>query len=173
MEISHWQPIFKRMRENGAETFAGIMLSKLKQIFSYAIRTEYIKVNPVVNLRIQDVGRPVKARRRHFSDEEIGLFWNTLNNSTITHQNKIFIKLLLLTACRDVELRKAKKSEFDLKNRTWMVVAENSKTREPFARGLSKEAVKLLEEAFSLYPDFRQVFPPAIVQEDRPMSAGV
>ncbi|WP_258019083.1 tyrosine-type recombinase/integrase [Yersinia kristensenii] len=173
MEISHWQPVFKRMRENGAETFAGIMLSKLKQVFSYGIRTEYIKVNPVVNLRVQDVGRPVKARKRHFSDEEIGLFWNTLNNSTITHQNKIFIKLLLLTACRGVELRKAKKTEFDLKNRVWMVVAENSKTREPFARGLSKEATKLLEEAFSLYPDFRQVFPPAIIQEDRPMSAGV
>lgn len=173
MQISHWQPVFKRMRTNGAETFAGIMLSKLKQVFSYCLRTENIRVNPIAALRISDVGKPVGVVKRYFSDDEIGAFWLALEGSRIVHQNKIFIKLLLLTGCRGVELRKAKKGEFDVKNRTWRVPAENSKTRQPFVRGLSGEAAKLIDEAMSLYPNISQLFPPAIVQGDRPMSAGV
>ncbi len=173
MQISHWQPVFKRMRTNGAETFAGIMLSKLKQVFSYCLRTEKIRVNPIAALRISDVGKPVGVVKRYFSDDEIGAFWLALEGSRIVHQNKIFIKLLLLTGCRGVELRKAKKGEFDVKNRTWRVPAENSKTRQPFVRGLSVDAAKLIEEAMSLYPNISQLFPPAIVQGDRPMSAGV
>lgn len=173
MQISHWQPVFKRMRIGGAETFAGIMLSKLKQVFSYCLRTEKIHVNPISALRISDVGKPVGVVKRYFSDDEIGAFWLALEGSRIVHQNKIFIKLLLLTGCRGVELRKAKKGEFDVKNRAWRVPAENSKTRQPFIRGLSGDAVKLIEEAMSLYPNISQLFPPAIVQGDRPMSAGV
>jgi integrase len=173
MQISHWQPVFKRMRENGAETFAGIMLSKLKQAFAYCVRTEKIKLNPISALRVNDVGTPVKVVKRYFSDDEIGRFWHALEGSSITHQNKLLVKLLLLTGARGVELRKAKKGEFDLKNRTWRVPAENSKTRQPFERGLSKDAALLLEEAINLYPDIKQLFPPAVSQEDRPMSAGV
>ncbi|WP_259188964.1 site-specific integrase [Serratia sp. BIGb0163] len=173
MQISHWQPVFKRMRTSGAETFAGIMLSKLKQVFSYCLRTEKIHLNPISALRISDVGKPVGVVKRYFSDDEIGAFWLALEGSRIVLQNKIFIKLLLLTGCRGVELRKAKKGEFDVKNRTWRVPAENSKTRQPFVRGLSEDAAKLIEEAMSLYPNISQLFPPAIVQGDRPMSAGV
>lgn len=173
MAISHWQPVFKRMRENGAETFSGEVLSRMKTIFSYCIRTEMIKRNPVADLRIIDVGKPAKSGKRNFSDGEISAFWKAVEASTITYQNQLFLKLLLLTACRGVELRLAKKSEFDLKGRVWRVPDENSKTREPFERGLSHKAVELLEIAFSLYKDFSQVFPPAAIKEDRPMSAGV
>ncbi|CDG48960.1 tyrosine-type recombinase/integrase [Serratia symbiotica] len=173
MQISHWQPVFKRMRENGAETFAGIMLSKLKQAFAYCVRTEKIKLSPISALRVSDVGTPVKVVKRYFSDDEIGKFWLALERSGITHQNKLLVKILLLTGARGVELRKAKKGEFDLKNRTWRVPSENSKTRQPFVRGLSKDAALLIEEAKNLYPDLKQLFPPAVSQADRPMSAGV
>ncbi len=43
MAISHWQPVFKRMRDNDAETYAGEVLSRMKTIFSYCIRIELIK----------------------------------------------------------------------------------------------------------------------------------
>lgn len=173
MAISHWQPVFKRMRDNDAETFAGEMLSRLKTIFSYCIRIEMIKRNPVADLRIIDVGKPAKSGKRNFNDKEIGAFWHAVTDSTITLQNQLMLKLLLLTGCRGVEIRLAKKSEFDLEGRVWRVPDENSKTREPFERGLSAKAVELLKEAFALYKDFSQVFPPAAKKEDRPMAAGV
>lgn len=173
MAISHWQPVFKRMRDNDAETFAGEILSRLKTIFSYCIRTEMIKRNPVADLRIIDVGKPAKSGKRNFNDKEIGAFWHAVTESTITIQNQLMLKLLLLTGCRGVEIRLAKKAEFDLEGRVWRVPDENSKTREPFERGLSVKAVELLKEAFALYKDFSQVFPPAAKKEDRPMAAGV
>ncbi|MBH1893601.1 hypothetical protein I5T97_17275 [Serratia marcescens] len=142
MQISHWQPVFKRMRTNGVETFAGIMLSRLKQVFSYYLRTEKIRVNPSAALSISDVGKTVGVVKRYFSDDEIGAFWLALEGSRIVRQNKIFIKLLLVTGCRGVELRKAKKDEFDVRNRTWRVSAENSKARQPFVRGLSGDAAE-------------------------------
>lgn len=173
MAISHWQPVFKRMRESGAETFAGEILSRMKTIFSYCIRTEMIKRNPVADLRIIDVGKPSRNVKRNFSDREIGLFWREVDASNIVQQNKLMLKLLLLTGCRGVEMRLAKKGDFDLEARVWRVPDENSKTRDPFERGLSAKAVELLKEAFFLYPNFDQVFPPAAKKEDRPMAAGI
>ncbi|HHE5405604.1 TPA: tyrosine-type recombinase/integrase [Klebsiella michiganensis] len=173
MAISHWQPVFKRMRDNDAETYAGEVLSRMKTIFSYCIRIELIKRNPVTDLRVIDVGKPAKKGKRNLSDKEIGAFWRAVEASTITHQNKLLLKLLLLTGCRGVELRLAKKADFDLDARVWRVPDEHSKTREPFERGLSVKAVEILREAFSLYEDFSQVFPPAAKREDRPMAASV
>jgi hypothetical protein len=60
MEVKHWEPV-ARMRENGAETFAGEMLSRMKTVFSYCIRTGLIRFNPVAELRVMDVGKPVKT----------------------------------------------------------------------------------------------------------------
>lgn len=173
MAISHWQPVFKRIRDGGAETYAGEILSRMKTIFSYCIRVEMIKRNPVSDLRVVDVGKPARKGHRYLNDKEIGAFWHAVEASTVTHQNKLLLKLLLLTGCRGVELRLAKKSDFDLEGRVWRVPDENSKTREPFERGLSAAAVKILNEAFELYPDFKQVFPPAAKKEDRPMAASV
>lgn len=173
MAISHWQPVFKRIRDGGAETYAGEILSRMKTIFSYCIRVEMIKRNPVSDLRVVDIGKPARKGHRYLNDKEIGAFWHAVEASTVTHQNKLLLKLLLLTGCRGVELRLAKKSDFDLEGRVWRVPDENSKTREPFERGLSAAAVKILNEAFELYPDFKQVFPPAAKKEDRPMAASV
>lgn len=173
MAISHWQPVFKRIRDGGAETYAGEILSRMKTIFSYCIRVEMIKRNPVSDLRVVDVGKPARKGHRYLNDKEIGAFWHAVEASTVTHQNKLLLKLLLLTGCRGVELRLAKKSDFDLEEKVWRVPDENSKTREPFERGLSAAAVKILNEAFELYPDFNQVFPPAAKKEDRPMAASV
>lgn len=173
MAISHWQPVFKRIRDGGAEQYAGEILSRLKTIFSYCIRTELIKRNPVRDLRVIDVGRPAKKGKRNFNDKEIAAFWFAVEASTITHQNKLLLKLLLLTGCRGVELRLAKKQDFDLDERVWRVPDESSKTREPFERGLSHKAVEILREVFEIYPDFEQVFPPVSKKEDRPMAASV
>lgn len=150
MAISHWQPVF-----------------------SYCIRIELIKRNPVSDLRVIDVGKPARKGKRNPNDKEIGSFWHAVEASTITHQNKLLLKLLLLTGCRGVEMRLAKKRDFDLDGRVWRVPDEHSKTREPFERGLSSAAVELLKEVFELYPDFEQVFPPASKKEDRPMAASV
>ena len=173
MTVSHWHPVFKRMRDNGAATMSTEVLSKMRQIFSYCIRAGRLTTNPLTELRADDVGKKAKSGKRYLSDKEIGLFWSAVEKTNMTTQSKLFIKLVLLTGCRGVELRLAQKHEFDLDNRVWSVPDQNSKTREGFSRGISDEAVVLLKQAFELYPKFKQVFPPATMKEDRPMAASV
>ncbi|WP_258087377.1 tyrosine-type recombinase/integrase [Xenorhabdus bovienii] len=173
MTVSHWHPVFKIMRDNDASTLATMMLSRMRQIFSYCIRIGKLNNNPLSELKSEDVGKRVKAGKRYFSDKEIELFWKAVDKTNMTKQSKLFIKLVLLTGCRGVELRLAKKKEFDLEHKIWSVPDQSSKTRDGFNRGLSNLAIKILKESFFLYPDLEQVFPPASIREDRPMAASV
>lgn len=173
MKISHWEPVFVRIRNNDAPVMAGGVLVKMKQILSYAMRRGRIKNNPLMLLSIPDIGQAPKNKTRHFNDREIGLFWNAVPQTAMSYQNKLFMQLVFLTGCRGVELRLAEKRDFDLEGQVWTIREENSKTRVAFRRGLSKLATNLLRFAFGLYPDLSIVFPPATIYEDRPMAKSV
>ncbi len=53
------------------------------------------------------------------------------------------------TGCRGVELRLARKVDFD-RGRVWVIPKENSKTRKRFVRGLSELSVECLAELFEV-----------------------
>lgn len=173
MRVVHWEKIFRKITAGGSPVMAGMVLVKMKQVINYALRRERISNSSLGLITVPDIGEPISTRKRHLNDHEIGLFWNAVPASKLTLQNKLLLKLAMLTGARGVELRKSLKTDFNLEARVWLVRKEISKTRQAFTRGLSSEAVELLREAFSLYPDLRIVFPPARLQEDRPMSASV
>ncbi len=172
MKVSHWEPVFKRIRTTGP-VMAGGVLVKMKQILNYAVRRDRISRNVLMTLSVPDVGKAAKSRDRYLNDKEIGLFWNSIGKTRIAYQNQLMCRLILLTGCRGVEIRLATKDDFDLESRVWTVREEQSKTRVAFRRGISSLAVSLLKEAFKLYPDFKQVFPPASLRIDRPMANSV
>ncbi|WP_414146914.1 tyrosine-type recombinase/integrase [Erwinia sp. BNK-24-b] len=173
MKMSHWESVFSRIAENDAPVMAGGVLVKMKQILNYAVRRNRISRNVLATLSVSDVGSAPKARSRNFNDYEIGLYWHSVDKTSMAYQNKLFMKLVFLSGCRGVELRLAKKADFDLYRKVWSVREENSKTRVAFKRGLSALSVTLLKEAFALYPNFDFVFPPAAIREDRPMANSV
>lgn len=173
MSLQHWLPVFNEIRTGGAPVMAGSILSRMKQIINFGIRNGLITNNILSPLSINDVGKPPKVISRYFDDNEIGLFWNAISDTRMSHQNQLFTRLMILTGCRGVELRLAVKGDFDLRSRVWSVPEKSSKTRVAFRRGLSSLSIDILEEAFSLYPDFSQVFPPAAEKEDRPMANSV
>ena len=173
MTLQHWLPVFNEIRISGAPVMAGSILGRMKQIINFGIRNGLVSSNVLSPLSVNDVGKPPKVKSRYLNDAEIGLFWNAIADTRMSHQNQIFTRLMLLTGCRGVELRTAEKGDFDLHARIWSVPEKSSKTRVAFRRGLSDLSVDLLREAFSLYPDFKQVFPPAGEKEDRPMANSV
>lgn len=173
MTLQHWRPVFNEIRTSGAPVMAGSILSRMKQIINFGIRNGLVSSNALAPLSVNDVGKPPKVKSRYLNDAEIGLFWNVIPGTRMSYQNQIFTRLMLLTGCRGVELRTAEKGDFDLQARVWNVPEKSSKTRVAFRRGLSGLSVELLKEAFSLYPDFKQVFPPAGEKEDRPMANSV
>ncbi|MGL5451405.1 MAG: tyrosine-type recombinase/integrase [Aeromonas sp.] len=172
MTTQHWDKVFAPMQDT-ASTQAGILLGKIKEVLDYAQRRNMIKANPLTGWKVKDVGTPIKSRSRYLTDDEIGRFWIAVDQTDMTDVHKILMKLILLTGCRGVELRIAKKSDFDLDRGVWRVSDDDSKTGMGFARGLSKQACMLLADAFAYFPTHQYVFPPARSLDDRPMAASV
>ncbi|MGL5292776.1 MAG: tyrosine-type recombinase/integrase, partial [Aeromonas sp.] len=172
MTTQHWDQVFAPMQDT-ASTQAGILLGKIKEVLDYAQRRNMIKTNPLTGWRVKDVGTPIKSRSRYLADDEIGRFWIAVDRTNMTDVHKILMKLILLTGCRGVELRIAKKADFDLDRGVWRVSDDDSKTGVGFARGLSKQACTLLVDAFAYFPTHLYVFPPARSLDDRPMAASV
>ncbi|KHN61397.1 tyrosine-type recombinase/integrase [Aeromonas hydrophila] len=172
MTTLHWDKVFTPMQES-ASTQAGILLGKLKEVLDYAQRRNMIKANMLATWKVKDVGTPIKSRSRYLDDEEIGQFWLAVDRTDMTDAHKILMKLILLTGCRGVEIRIAKKADIDLVKGQWIVADEDSKTGVGFLRGLSRQACELFAEVFAFFPEHTYVFPPARSLEDRPMSASV
>ncbi|WP_251123485.1 integrase arm-type DNA-binding domain-containing protein [Escherichia coli] len=171
MSPVEWEQIFIRITKGGSPVQAGNVLVKMKQVIRYALRRKRITSNALMLLEINDIGSRPNNGERFLNDVEIGAFWNVIDKTKMSWQNKMFIRIVALTGCRGVELRLAKKTDFDLKSREWTIPKENSKTRKRFVRGISKLAADYLQQVFDLYPDLSIVFPPAKLQENRPMSA--
>ncbi|EBN8055557.1 DUF4102 domain-containing protein [Salmonella enterica] len=172
MDPTHWEKIFLAITKSGSPVQAGNVLVKMKQVIKYALRRKRITSNSLMLLELTDVGKLPEDGERFLNDVEIGKFWLAIDKTRMSWQNKMVMRLLLLTGCRGVELRLARKVDFDLEGRVWVIPKENSKTRKRFVRGLSELSVECLKQVFEVYPGNSIVFPPATLQEDRPMAAG-
>ncbi|MFX5700979.1 integrase, partial [Acinetobacter baumannii] len=75
----------------------------------------------------EDLGIERNRGTRFLSDEEIKMVLMAIEESNILPKNKIFLKLCLMFGCRNGELRKAKKTDFDLKRKVWVVPVVNNK----------------------------------------------
>lgn len=171
MDPTHWEKIFLGITKSGSPVQAGNVLVKMKQVIRYALRRRRITSNALMLLELNDIGKRPEDGERYLDDTEIGLFWNGIGETKMSWQNQMLLKLVLLTGCRGIEMRLAKKSDFNLDAREWIIPKESSKTRKRFVRGISQLAAGYLQQVFDLYPDFSIVFPPAKVQKDRPMAA--
>lgn len=169
MDPTHWEKIFLEITKSGSPVQAGNVLVKMKQVIRYALRRRRITSNALMLLELNDIGKRPENGERFLNDDEIGACWNAIEKTKMTWQNQIFFRLVMLTGCRGVELRLAKKTDFNLKAREWVIPKENSKTRKRFVRGISHLAAEYLKQVFDLYPNFSIVFPPATLHEDRPM----
>lgn len=163
MDPVQWEKIFIKITKGGSPVQAGNVLVKMKQVIRYALRRKRIISNSLMLLELNDVGKTSDDGER-FLNAEIGLFWNLVGETGMAWQNQMLMRIVMLTGCRGVELRLAKKADFNLEERVWVVPKENSKTRKRFVRGISSTAAKYLQEVFDIYPNLSIVFPPAKIQ---------
>lgn len=128
MDPTHWEKIFLAITKSGSPVQAGNVLVKMKQVIKYALRRKRITSNSLMLLELTDVGKLPEDGERFLNDVEIGKFWLAIDKTRMSWQNKMVMRLLLLTGCRGVELRLARKVDFDLEGRVWVIPKENSKT---------------------------------------------
>ena len=158
---AHLRPLIQGVAERGAPTVAILIRHWCSQLFAYASAEDLCDQDPTALLK-RSVKRPRVRHNPPLPWNEIPDFLNKVDESGY-RATVIALRLMALTYVRTAELRKAKWTEFDLKNAIWTVPAGRMKMRQPHIVPLSKQAIELLEELQKLtgggeflFPSFRK-----------------
>lgn len=147
--LHHWLNVLEPIAAK-YPTMAGRLLSQSKSMLAWAVRRRLIEQNPLVDIEAaRDLHVERKARDRVLSDDEIRLIFEYIDNSELAEpKNLLFVKLCLLYGCRNGELRKAKKADFDLVKKIWSIPPENRKRKDaqrPLLRPIPPEFIPDIE----------------------------
>ena len=145
------RPMADKVRQEGAA------------FFEWLIERDHVERN--VFARIRKTKNVNSIRTRVLSDEEIRAIWQA---SEIEGRWACWIKLLILTGSRNMEVRGASWSEFDLDARIWTIPAERYKNGRPHTVYLTDAMLTIL----NMVPRFKDVdlLFPAVGNASQPMS---
>jgi len=130
----------------------------LNVVFRYAVHCGIIDQNPASDLR--GVVAPHKAKNfPTINAKELPQFFEKLEAVDATAQNKIAIRLLLLTFLRPGELRQSLWTDIDFENEQWCIPAERMKMRKPHMVSLASQSIALLKELKELTGYSNYLFP--------------
>ena len=143
------------------------MADKVRQegaaFFQWLIERDHVDRNVFAGVRKANVGKAI--RTRVLSDDEVAAIWRA---SEPEGRWGLWIKLLILTGGRNLEVRGARWSEFDFGARLWTIPADRSKNGRRHTVYLTELMLKLLNEV-PRFKDVDLVFP-AAGNANRPMS---
>ena len=164
VQRQHIETILDRIADRGATTMQNRVFALLSGMFNWGVGV-YIDVPPTYGMkkRIKE-----KSRERCLTPEEITKIWKALETAEIGKSGRrlyasepvgIILKLLLVTAQRSSEVSQARVSEFDLKNKVWMIPAERVKNGRSHRVPLSNLAISLVQRAIELSDGSDFLFP--------------
>jgi integrase len=149
--------VMRKIEEHGAE-IAHRLLQICGQVFTYAVVTERVSVNPAVSLR--GALKPVvKNNHAYLKPNELPEYLKKLDAYDGALQTKLALRFLLLTFVRTGELRGAAWSEIDFDKAEWRIPAERMKMRDPHIVPLSRQAIEILKELKPISGNWQYVFP--------------
>ncbi|AMO55677.1 integrase [Endozoicomonas montiporae] len=157
-----WLNILEKLVET-IPAIAERILVNAKQMLNWAVTRHIIDTNPLAAINAKaDLQIKKGVIKRSLSDSEIRQVWEAIHKSRMSHKNKLFLILCLVFGCRNGELRKSKKSGFDLDNMIWTVPPSDHKlgssTGMPLIRPIIPEIKPLIEQAVQLSKDSSYVF---------------
>jgi integrase len=149
--------VMRKIEEHGAE-IAHRLLQICGQVFTYAVVTQRVSINPAVSLR--GALKPVVKNNHAFlKPNELPEYLKKLEGYDGAFQTKAALRFLLLTFVRTGELRGAAWSEIDFDKAEWRIPAERMKMRDPHIVPLSRQAIALLKELKPVTGNWQYVFP--------------
>ncbi|MDP2505425.1 site-specific integrase [Oceanobacter sp. 3_MG-2023] len=153
------------------------ILTNSKQALKWGVRRRLVTLNVLSDMKAaEDLNVKKQPGSRSLSAEEIRYFWLAVDQSRMIPRNKLFLKLCLVFACRNGELRVARKNHFDFDLMVWTVPPENHKmgksTGKPLLRPIVEGVADLIQDAFLLAGDSDYLFPDSS-NLDSPMGPSV
>lgn len=159
----------RKVEKRDATHLAHRLLQTCSSIFRYAIVTQRADYNSAIHL--QGALRPHKEKHHPtLRAKELPEFLQAIETVDTTEQNRLAVKLLLLTFMRQGELRHSKWEDIDLKAKEWHIPAENTKMRDAHIVPLSQQAIELLKELKKLTGWSPYLFPTQQRQKHHVMS---
>lgn len=160
--LHEWLDILEKLAER-KPAIAERILVNAKQMLKYGLKRKLIPSNVLADIYAkEDLQIQKRSVDRSLSDEEIKMLWLAVDYSRITLKNKLFVKLCLIYACRNGELRLSEKEHFDFKAMVWIIPPENhklgKKSGKPLLRPITSEIEGFLKQAFELSADSKYVF---------------
>lgn len=136
--------VIRKVEEREATHLSRRLLQLCRSIFSYAIANQLLEYNPAADLK-----GALKAHKEvHYptlQSKELPSFLQKLETVETTPQNKLAIKLLMITFMRQGELRRAKWEDINFNAKEWRIPAENTKMRDEHIVPLARQTIGLLE----------------------------
>lgn len=137
----------KRIEARGSLNMLSFVLQVAGEIFDLAKSdNRFVGDNPAAALRKNVFAKHKGDRMKALSWDEMPGFLHRLDGFYGEFATRCCIQLLVWSACRPGEVRKAKWSEFDLVKAVWIIPAERMKLRQAHRVPLPKQAVLMLKE---------------------------
>ncbi len=161
--------LLDRIVDRGSPIMANRTLAVVRRVFAFGVERDILEVNPLLGIK-----PPAKEIRRDriLNDEEIVKFWRGLDRARMSEPVRLALKLLLATIQRRGEVVEATWSEFDMRNRIWVIGADRTKNGIAHTVPLAEPALELLDRIKVIGGGSRWLFPSPRL-EDRPIGRRV
>lgn len=153
-----WLEILRTLEDAGKFEQRRRLQAFCRDIYRFAIITGRASYNPLTDL--QTALKPYKRGSfHHLPQSELPQLVRDINSYNKSPMVRIGLKLLLLTAVRPGELRRAEWTEFDLDAAVWKIPAERMKMGRAHQVPLPAQAVDELRYLHKLTGPFKLLFP--------------
>lgn len=150
----------RKIEARGVGETAARVLQRVRSVFRFAVREEWIETNPTLDVMAAEVLKPRQVKHRAaLPDAELPEFLTKLDAYAGDSATAHALRLLLLTTVRPGELRGARWSEFDIPGARWRIPAERMKMKAEHLVPLSRQALDVLQAAAALRNESGLVFP--------------
>jgi integrase len=160
----------RRVEARGRYYTVGRLRSTASRVFQFGVGASYCSIDPTRDLKHALTKAPKGNPRPALTDpDDVGDLmrrievYDAKNGGLVRYA----LKLIALTMVRPGELRLAEWTEFDQKNRIWLIPAEKMKMRDDHEVPLSRQALAILAELRPLTGRGRYLFSH---DDDVPMS---
>ena len=161
---AHIMACLDSCKKKGIITTGINLRQRMSAVFMLAIRTMQVETDPTLAFTGY-FQRPTIVYAQAMSREQIGSFIHQLNAYNRTRIVKIVIRLMLYTAVRTIEIRRAEWKDFRLPENLWHIPAHKIKKRRDHLVPLSTQAMKLLEELYITSGNGKLLFPNSKVND--------
>jgi integrase len=161
--------LLKRVEKSGRRETARRLRSTMSRVFRYAIATLRASNDPTTALRGALLSPNVQHRAALTDESAIGGLMVAIDEFDGWPTIRAAMQLLALTVARPGDIRGMRRSEIDFAKAVWRIPAERMKMRRPHDIPLSRQALAVLKDIWSL-SDRHELVLPSIRAATKPLS---